>query len=250
MIDFKVSTYKKLIENLIENKYELVSFYNFISKSPDKTVILRHDVDKLPSNSLRIAKILKELNVTGSFYFRIVNQSFDVPIMEEIASLGHEIGYHYEDLTFAKGNIDRAIELFESHLSTFRKVAPINTICMHGSPLSKWDNREIWKHIDYKKYDIIGEPYFDIDFNEVYYLTDTGRTWNKSSVSVRDKVDSPFKLSFKSTHDIIQQASSLPNKIMINFHPQRWNDNPLLWTQELIGQNIKNIVKRYVFVKK
>jgi len=46
---------------------------------------------------------------------------------------------------------------------------------MHGSPLSKYDNRKIWEKYDYRDYGIIAEPYFDIDFNEVFYMTDKGR---------------------------------------------------------------------------
>ncbi len=37
---------------------------------------------------------------------------------------------------------------------------------------------------------IIGEPYFDVDFSRVFYLTDTGRRWDGDAVSVRDKVKS------------------------------------------------------------
>ena len=33
---------------------------------------------------------------------------------------------------------------------------------------------------------------------------------------------------------------------MINVHPQRWTDRPLLWVKELVGQNVKNVVKRYL----
>ena len=60
---------------------------------------------------------------------------------------------------------------------------------MHGSPLSKWDNRDLWKRYNYRDYGIIAEPYFDLDFDEVFYLTDTGRSWNNSKASVRDKVE-------------------------------------------------------------
>jgi len=59
---------------------------------------------------------------------------------------------------------------------------------MHGSPLSKYDNRDLWKNFDYHELGIIGEPYFDVDFNEVMYLTDTGRRWDGFRVSIRDKV--------------------------------------------------------------
>jgi len=58
---------------------------------------------------------------------------------------------------------------------------------MHGSPLSKYDNRCIWKKHDYRIHGIIGEPYFDQDFKKVLYLTDTGRKWDGAGVSIRDK---------------------------------------------------------------
>lgn len=68
------------------------------SASNDKTIILRHDVDKLPENSLRFAQIQHELGIRGSYYFRMVPESFDTDIIKQIANLGHEIGYHYEDI--------------------------------------------------------------------------------------------------------------------------------------------------------
>ncbi len=44
---------------------------------------------------------------------------------------------------------------------------------MHGSPRSKYDNKSIWSNNKYTDYEIIGEPYFDLNFNNVGYLTDT-----------------------------------------------------------------------------
>jgi len=123
---------------------------------------------------------------------------------------------------------------------------------MHGFPRSQYDNKDIWKKYDYKKLEIIGEPYLDIDFNEVFYLTDTGRRWDGYKVSIRDKVSNQQKkwdeqgLVFHSTHDIINAAevNRLPDKIMMTFHPQRWTNNPIQWTKEFVMQNIKNVVKK------
>jgi hypothetical protein len=81
-----------------------------------------------------------------------------------------------------------AIDDFRLNLEKLRELYPVKTICMHGSPLSKYDNRLIWDKYDYRDYGIIGEPYFDVDFEEVLYLTDTGRRWDGDRVSVRDKV--------------------------------------------------------------
>ncbi len=193
---------------------------------------------------------------------------------------------------------------------------------MHGSPLSKYDNQKIWGKYNYRDYDIIADCYLDVDFNEVFYITDTGRSWNNSNAGVRDKVTkqedwklrkledkktegggrgagngrtpmeerrplrydegrkgkkvrrlddregegrgrpevgdrraevknkvkTKFDIKIKNTYDLINKIKNdeLPDKIMINAHPQRWNDNFVPWFVELVSQNVKNVVKRQI----
>ena len=109
----------------------------------------------------------------------------------------------------------------------------------------------LWKNYHYKDLGIIGEPYFDIDFSKVLYITDTGRQWNNTTSSVRDKVQTGYNFKFDSTADIIKafDENKLPAVIMLNIHPQRWTDNKVLWFKELVLQNIKNSIKK-LFVKK
>ena len=246
MRDFTVKKYLTLLESLQKQDFSFQRFDEFIAQPKAKSIVLRHDVDLLPFNSLQFAKIQKEKNICGTYYFRIIPASFNEKVIKEIAGMGHEIGYHYEDLTISNGDIEKAYDSFCKNLEVFRKLYPVKTICMHGSPMSKWDSKDIWKKYDYKKLGIIGEPYFDINFNKVFYITDTGRRWNGDKFSIRDKVDSTFDLSFQYTHQIIQAANDgvLPNKIMFTFHPQRWNDKYFEWFKELIIQNIKNIIKQ------
>jgi len=68
-------------------------------RNAKRFVVLRQDVDRLPGNSLSFARIQKELGIRSTFYFRSVSGSFDQEIIQEIAGMGHEIGYHYEDLS-------------------------------------------------------------------------------------------------------------------------------------------------------
>ncbi|MCH8569469.1 MAG: hypothetical protein LAT67_14435 [Balneolales bacterium] len=253
----------KFLDHLKNAGYEFQTYRDFIQNPSKKTVLLRHDVDARMLHSLQFARIQQEMGIVGTYYFRIVPQSFDEGVIREIESMGHEIGYHYEDMDFAKGDPKKAIQLFEKHLNTLRNVADIKTICMHGSPLSKFDNRDIWKDYNYRDYGILAEPYFDLDFSKVLYLTDTGRRWNGDSVSIRDRSadgsinanmtgKTPLSASsayhFRTTQDIINACKSgkLPNHIMLNFHPQRWTDNKRLWAQELIIQNIKNTAKYFL----
>ena len=230
--------------------YAFQTVSGFIGNAQSKSIVLRHDVDALPANSLRLAQIQSMRGILGTYYFRTVPASFDEDIIGKIDELGHEIGYHYECLSTCNGNLEKAFADFALNLEKLRKLAPVSTICMHGSPRSPWDSRDLWKTYDYRKLGIVGEPYLDLDFGQVFYLTDTGRRWDGWKVSVRDKIDrqgywASQGLVFKSTWEIIRAAERgiLPDKIMITVHPQRWHDRPWPWMREFVLQRIKNGVK-------
>ena len=252
LMDFTISRYQNLVAGLVRAGYTFQSFDRFLRNAATRTVVLRHDVDLRPEQSLTFARLQHKMGISGVYYFRAVPESWDERIIREIAGMGHEIGYHYECLTTCKGNLERAIHDFEKNLATLRRLAPVSTICMHGSPLSKYDSKDLWKTYSYRDYALIGEPYFDVDFGKVAYLTDTGRRWDGDKVSVRDKVSTPFVHPFKTTNDIVRAADQnrLPEQIMFTFHPQRWTNDPYLWTKELLAQQIKNGIKRYFFVRK
>lgn len=251
--DFSLSIYKSLLESAISAGYTLTSYEDYIinGHNYNKVFILRHDVDDLPNNSVDTATIEHALGAKGSYYFRVVKKSLHPDCIEKIKQLGHEIGYHYEDMALNNGNLEKSYEHFKEKLKLFRTYYPVKTICMHGSPLSKWDNKLLWNTYNYKELGIIGEPYFDIDFTKVLYITDTGRQWNNTTSSVRDKVKTAYNFKFNSTEDIIAAFNNnkLPGVIMLNIHPQRWTDNSFLWFKELISQNLKNNIKK-LFVKK
>lgn len=248
-MDFTLKIYQSLLQALKNGGYSFFTFEEYCDgKAEGKFIILRHDVDLRARHSLATAKLEAQLGLKASYYFRVVPQSKQPDIIKAIAELGHEIGYHYEDMSLYNGNSSQAIDHFSHQLGYFRKFYPVRTICMHGSPTSKYDNRSIWKHYDYKDFGVIGEPYFDVDFNKVFYLTDTGRCWDGEKFSVRDKVNSTFNQQFHSTKNIINAIGTnlFPTKIMITTHPQRWTDNLTEWTIEFILQNLKNTIKRLI----
>jgi hypothetical protein len=260
MPDFTLKTYAELLAALISKNYGFITFRNFMEGVSSQTsfVILRHDVDLLPDNALQMAILENQFGLRGTYYFRIIPESFNLPVMQKIADLGHEIGYHYEDMDLAHKRykeseevlIEKAYESFCHNLKIFQKHFDIKTVCMHGSPRARYDNKVIWSKYDYKQLGLIGEPYFDINFNECAYFTDTGRRWNASQMSIRDKVNSAYRFNFKTTYHIIENSALLPPGIMFNIHPQRWHNRLLPWAKELIVQNVKNIIKYYIASKK
>lgn len=255
MPDFTLEIYKQLLKALCGKDYHFQPFSEFLANPENRSIILRHDVDKMPQNSLTMARIENEMGLRGTYNFRIKPVSWDEEIIREIASMGHEIGYHYEELATHKGDYNKAFEAFSQNLEQLRALAPVSTITMHGSPTSKHDSRDLWRHFNYRELGLKGEPYLDLDFSNMLYLTDTGRRWDGSNVSVRDKVNGKINAALKNngyriraSQDIIKAAEerALPDRIMFTIHPQRWNSNVYQWTKEFILQNTKNIAKRAI----
>ena len=255
-MDFTLKKYTELLRQFIASHYRFVTFEYYCTHKAEleteRFIILRHDVDLKAENSLATAKIEHALGVQTSYYFRVVPQSNQPEIIKEIVALGHEIGYHYEDMTICEGDTKKAFDHFKMQLAHFRQFYLVKTICMHGAPRSKYDGKDLWKTYNYHDSGIIGEPYFDVDFFKVFYLTDTGRRWDGFRVSVRDKVPVyqdqwiAKGLVYHTTNDIIValQNGTLPERLLMTTHPQRWTNRKGEWLKELLLQNFKNAVKR------
>ena len=267
-MDFTLKIYRKLLTTLKEGGFGFQTFEKFLEEPGERVVVLRHDVDLRQEYAHVMAQLEREIGISGTYFFRVVRGSYNVDVIRKIHGLEHEVGYHYETMDIAGRSIGRkgdynksdehwervivaAWEEFKVNLHRLREIVPVRTAAMHGSPRSRFNNLDLWKRYDYKELGIIGEPYLDVDFSDVLYLTDTGRRWDGAAVSVRDRVDSggAFEgLSFSHTRQIIEAARNgdLPPRIMINVHPQRWTNKPMPWIRELVWQNIKNQVKRFL----
>jgi hypothetical protein len=245
-MDFTVTKYEELCKAMVDSDCTQVSVRAYLETQPTRCIITRHDVDRNAKKALKMAELENRLGIIATYYFRKKEDVFIPAIIKKIADMGHEIGYHYETLDKAGGDFEKAIRIFEDELKEFRNIYNVKTICMHGNPLSKWVNKDLWKKYDFKDFGIIGEPYLSIDYTKVLYLTDTGRGWN-SKFSVKDVVDAntPRNEKIKSTDDVIRTSNEgQVDQMCILTHPERWSDNFGAWIKELAWQNVKNVGKR------
>ena len=100
MTDFTLKTYQKLLHHL--SSLPCRAFAAFVQDASLAGIVLRHDVDRLPENSLAFARLQDDLEIRATYYFRIVPESFNPRIIEQIAGLRHEVGYHYEDFVLRR----------------------------------------------------------------------------------------------------------------------------------------------------
>lgn len=254
MRDFTLTKYESLLQAVKKTNYSTCTILDFLKNEPGKCIILRHDVDRAVNRNLAMAKLEHSYGIRSTYYFRHIKETFRPEIILQMTEMGHEIGYHYEVMDKANGDMDKAIEIFREELEDFRKIAEINTICMHGNPLKPWSNRDLWKNYDFRDFGIIGEPYLSIDYNKVFYLTDTGRTWANLKIRVKDTIEKSEGKSganekanirpISSTDDVIHLIQSENvSRICLLVHPNRWCEDFGGWTKELLFQNVKNVGK-------
>lgn len=236
MRDFTLTMYWRLLE--AAKPRGVYTVRDYLLEKPSGGVILRHDVDVSAEKALRMAELEHNLGVHSTYYFRYP-KTFNPEIMKKIETMGHEVGYHYEVLDKTKGDVDEAMKLFQQELSEFREHVRVDTVAMHGSVLSKHDNKTIWNTHELSDFSLLGEAYLSL--TEIPYFTDTGRDWT-NKYSIKDKAAKTPDVN--STAELIESIRTRKQPLTcVNTHPKRWSDNHIEWMWELVYQSIKNIIK-------
>ena len=77
-IDFTLTLIGRLLKAMQADERSFVTLKDYFNGCQDsKVCILRHDVDKRPMDSLKMAQLETELGIAGTYYFRIKPCSID-----------------------------------------------------------------------------------------------------------------------------------------------------------------------------
>lgn len=244
--DFTLQAYASVIDAALKAGYDLMPVVDWLHepRKDGKILLLRHDVDRWPQNALAVAEIEARRNVRSTFYFRTVGSAFNPAIIRQISDLGHEVGYHYEDFYTAAYVPERAIALFERNLTKLRRIADIRTIVMHGSPLSRYNNMELWKHYDFQKFGVL-DCILSYDWSDFVFFTDTGRRFDSSVTNLRDSIGARTAHNVRTSRDLQEYLSERRHQyVQFSTHPERWNDGLFRWSQKWMVDRIANSIKR------
>jgi hypothetical protein len=249
--DFTFEAYAELLDVLDRFGYEPLTVRSYLRRAdvglPERFVVVRHDVDRKVENALRMARLETAHGVATTYYFRMP-ATFEPALVRRVAALGHEVGYHYEDLDETDGDVTAARRRFAENLRRFRSVSDVDTVCMHGNPLTPHDNRDMWTGPDdFAAHDLLGEAYLSMDFEDVTYFSDTGRTWRDGPLKVKDHTlgEGDKTVAAEATGDLVDLfASGAVDRACLLVHPDRWADTyPELLVNQLRDGAV-NVVKR------
>ncbi|WP_232702075.1 hypothetical protein [Halobacterium wangiae] len=249
---FTMHDYADLLAAIAEAGYDCLTVREYLTagRLPERFVVVRHDVTRKPENAERMAELEAEYGVRATYYYR--TRTFAPERVGRVEALGHEVGYQYEDYADAGGDTELAHALFRNNLRVFRRACDVDTVCMHDTPLSPYDNQDLWAGADapgFAEYDLVGDAYLTVDFVDVPYFSDVGRTWTDVPTNVERRAvgchDKP--VSADTTSDLTRLLHDRElDRACLLVHPNRWVDSLPELVVERSKERAANLVKRGV----
>jgi len=212
--------------------------------------VLRHDVDRIPFRAVKMASLERSHGVRATYYFRRSRSGFyPASAIQDIASMGHEVGLHYETLSRCDGDVDRALAGFRDDLAAFREIAPCVTVSMHGAPLSRHNNQDLAAYFDLTSLALRGDAVVHMRKFDPIYITDTGGAWNAGEgrnlrdVGGRAVADVPDLSTMKVAVPFLAGVEGL---LYVSCHPERWPETIAGRAQVYVTDKMVNLLKRSV----
>jgi hypothetical protein len=207
MMNSRVPVFRELLKLLGDAGYKFLTVNELVSKLqsprplPDKTAVIRCDVDSDIRTAMLMLEVASQQNAVMSWYWRL--STLNPAAMLQMAHAGHENGYHFEELaTVAKREGISTKEDIERLLPAMRDAFCRNiedkyaqaagslprTIASHGdfaNRLLKQDNSIVVDATIRVKYGIVADISHDNDiwshFTRIFSDVEAPHWWVPSS---------------------------------------------------------------------
>jgi len=176
--DFSLDEYSKIIETFVSRGYVIEPFLG--KKSLQPTVFLRHDVDMSLGQAARLAEFESTMGVSSSYFILIRSEFYNVMSVESrryidnICSLGHHVGLHYDMVASGASSIDEAVLQIPDEVALLSRMTgvQVEAVSFH---------RPIEEVLTVDISDRVGIPSaYDRRFRDgtdAWYVSDSGCRW-------------------------------------------------------------------------
>jgi GNAT superfamily N-acetyltransferase len=198
---FGLREYAELVEGLSARGYAFRTVSEMDAAEPEQVVYLRHDLDFSVLPALHVARHEASRGIRATYYI-LVNGSYNAlaadtrSAIAEIASLGHEIGLHY-DLQCYPDHPAEAYDRFRAEVELLGAIVrtPVRTVATHNPSLGGSD--------DFRCIPGLRHPHDPRDGRPLLYVSDSCRAWR----------DERLLECF---------TAGGPRRVMLLTHPESW----------------------------
>lgn len=176
---FTYNAYKNLILLLKEHGYTFCNYWNY--GEFDRSVIIRHDVDRDPEKALAFSEMEREAGISATYSVLITSNFYNVfskrnkEIVRKIRDNGHSVGLHFDETQYDRTDQDWWKEAIDYELSLLEQCVgwKIDNVSMHR--VSKAALEEDWKIQGGKVINCYGKE-FMVNHK---YVSDSRRNWKE-----------------------------------------------------------------------
>jgi hypothetical protein len=185
--NFTHNHYEEVFNQAKKLGFSFHTMHDFLKENPKNNfIILRHDVDLSLKHALKTSELENSLGLKSTYFVR-VNDKLDPfspknsEMLRKIASLGHEIGLHYDSDVISLPD-------FKNHLlDKKRKLENAAGSKIYGAALHKVKSINGKKQIEklnfveefLKDLDLEYDAYSNAFVKNVKYISDSGRQWKE-----------------------------------------------------------------------
>lgn len=185
--DFSLKHYREILKLALKSGFVVTNFRDLgkIKKS-SRVIILRHDIDAIPSRHLMLAKIEKSLGIKSTYFVRVHGQYYyskdrkTIKILTELLKMGHEIGLHSEARSLSRVFRMSERDLFKSEKKYLEEIlgVKIGSASEHGDLGRRAD---FWQDHFFKKIskNSVGIKQYPQEFKNFKYLSDSLGSWKE-----------------------------------------------------------------------
>lgn len=203
-----------------------------VTQDMDTFLVLKHDIENTVPRAFELAKIEHRYGHRGTYYLHayLLDDPANVELLRKMRDMGHEISYHYDVMDSCHGDLDKAIEEFETNRQRFEDLGfHIKTVCQHGNPIV--ERVGYTSNRDFFRSSRVQDLYPDladimVDYKQKYtveytYYSDAGRRFNliydpiNNDITNSDDKNIPYE-------DLEHLLPALSSSAIISTHPHRW----------------------------
>jgi hypothetical protein len=134
---FTLVHYEALLDGLAANGCDFARVSELASRSTDRTVFLRHDIDLHLDGIEQMAELEAKRGIAASYYIPLTlhfNPAYapNAAIVKALVGMGHEVGLHY-DLSVFDASTTHPNQWLRAHVQMLEIISgiPVKTICLH-----------------------------------------------------------------------------------------------------------------------
>lgn len=193
---FSEANYENTLRGFLEHGYSFVLPFEWNNKS--KIVVLVHDCDANINGVKTFVKVERKLGVRSTFFLRVDAEYFteQIAYFQQLEHEGWEIGFHYDCLSRANGNMTLALIMLKAQITYLRTFFNVTTTRYHGDIYNfsigndhlYQQNQQEWQQLglreisnnmpsEWQYYADVNKAYPNIEYNKTKILLNLHSDW-------------------------------------------------------------------------